>query len=304
MPGHSSASERLIINPRAGNSRKAQQVIAWARARPDCRVMRTRADGDAGRFAAEAVRDGARTLYVAGGDGTIHQVVNGLPSLENLTLGIVPLGTGNDLARCLALPLEVDEALRVLEAGAAVPLDLIRAEHQEGGALVVNAASGGFSEVLYRHLTGEMKRMFGPRAYVLAAVNAFHKAPNHRVTIEHDGRRFEADACAVMVCNGRFVAGGQEVVPGAEVGDRSAKLICVSAVTWRQRFGLLVRYYLGRHLNDRRVIHHDACRVRIESSPAMRFYADGEPLGPTPLSFEVLSGALRVIVPEQPAPGP
>jgi len=292
-------SEALIINPAAGSGGAGRQVIAWAKRRPGCRVQQTRRAGDARRFAAQAVDEGVRRLILAGGDGTIHEAVNGLPSLAGMTLGIVPLGTGNDLARCLGLPLEIESVLGVLEAGHAVPMDLIRATSADGRTTtrVVNAASGGFSNVLHRALSGDMKRMFGPLAYLLAAINAFHKASNHHVSITHDGRRFEADACAVMVCNGRYAAGGQELAPGARPDSSRAKLICVSAPGWRDRFGLLVRYYLGRYLRDRRVISHEVRRVRVESSRPMRFYADGEPLGKTPLTFEVLSGALRVIVP-------
>jgi diacylglycerol kinase (ATP) len=280
----------LIINPAAGSGGASRRVRQTSRA------------GDARRFAAEAVEAGVRRLILAGGDGTIHEAVNGLSCLEEVTLGIVPLGTGNDLARCLGLPLEIDAVLSVLEAGHAEPMDLIRATSVEDDApttLVVNAASGGFSNVLHRALSGDMKRVFGPLAYLLAAVNAFHKAPNYRVTITHDGRDFETDACAVMVCNGRYAAGGQELAPGARPDSSRAKLICVSAPGWRDRFGLLVRYYLGRYLRDRRVISHEVRRVSVASSGPMRFYADGEPLGKTPLSFEVLSGALRVIVPAE-----
>jgi len=289
----------LIINPAAGHGGATRRLIAWAEGRPDCRVLQTSRAGDAGRFAAQAVREGVRTLILAGGDGTIHEAVNGLPTLEGLTLGVVPLGTGNDLARCLGLPLELDAVLTVLEAGHAVPIDLIRATSADGQkkTLVVNAASGGFSNVLHRALSGDMKRLFGPLAYLLAAVNAFYKAPNYRVTITHDGKPLQADACAVMVCNGRYAAGGQELAPDACPNDSRAKLICVTAPNWRERFGLLVRYYLGRHLRDRRVISHEPRHVTVASSPPMRFYADGEPLGRTPLTFEVLGGALRVIVP-------
>ncbi len=296
------ASKVLILNPAARQAEAGGQVIAWAEAQAGCRVMKTQRAGDAGRFAAEAVREGVRCLILAGGDGTISEAVNGLPAFDGVTLGIVPLGTGNDLARCMGVPLDIESALRVIEVGHTEPMDLIRATSaaEEQPKLVVNAASGGFSDVLHRAVNDEIKRMFGPFAYLLAAINAFRKAPTHHVTITCEDQVHRIDACAVMVCNGRYVAGGQELAPEARPDSGRAQLICVSAADWRDRFGVLVRYYLGRHLNDQRVFSREVGRVKVESVPAMRFHADGEPMGQTPLTFEVLAGVLRVCVPAGP----
>lgn len=305
MPTDPLSSSVLILNPAAGTGEAVERVAAWASRRPGCVLWRTRGAGDARRLAAEACAAGAGTVIVAGGDGTIHEVVNGLDLSRALTLGVVPLGTGNDLARSLGLPThDTDAALAVIDAGHHEPMDLLEAACDgDSPRRVVNAASGGFSDVLHRHLTGDMKRVFGPAAYALAAVNAFSKAPNHRVRIGHDDGLLRTQACAVMVCNGRFAAGGQEIAPDASTNDRSAKLICVAAPTWGARFALLLRYYLGRYLTDERVTSRDVCGVTVHAEPAMRFYADGEPLGHTPLRMAVLSGALRVLVPAKPAPG-
>src|SRR5450432_1916198 len=133
----------VILNPAAGSVKDADAIVERIRHLPDVEVCVTARAGDAMKATRKALRKGCEIIVAAGGDGTLNEVVNGLrEDASAVAVGLIPLGTGNDFARTLDLPTDVDEAIAVLLAGHTRPIDLVRVKSDEV-RFFVNVSAGG-----------------------------------------------------------------------------------------------------------------------------------------------------------------
>jgi YegS/Rv2252/BmrU family lipid kinase len=183
-----------------------------------------------------------RTLVVAGGDGSVHVVVDALDRRGQITdvmLGLVPLGTGNDLARTLDIPLDPTDAARTIIGGAPTRLDLVRTPT----GTVVNAAHAGIG-VAAAARAGELKGVLGPAAYPAGALAAGASAEPVRLRVEVDGVTVgDGELLLVGVGNGRTVGGGTVLFPQADLTDGLMEVVAVAdgGVWERLRLGLAAR---------------------------------------------------------------
>lgn len=293
------ASEAVVGDAETGEATEA--VLRRLAQRYGARVECTEKARSAGDITREALQRGARVVIAVGGDGTVSEVVNGMADhLDEARLVIVPMGTANDFAGTLGLPAgDVEKALEVLEPGKGVErrVDLIRVEQGGGGShYMLNAATGGFSEVVHDRLTDDVKRNWGPLAYLRAAVEAAPDMVFHRARVTVDGETIDAETASVVVANGRS-AGGMELTPAARVDDGKMDVVVVTAKTFFEQMRLSTRFAVGRHLESPHVAFRRGATVRVECDPPMHFSSDGELIGRTPLTFHTLRQALRVLVP-------
>lgn len=294
----------LIVNPHAGERDAQAQLRAWAETHP-VEVVATGACGDATRLARElAERPGI--VMAAGGDGTVHEVVNGLAAAPQprAILGLVPLGTANDLCRTLGIPADPLAALDLIERGAPTPLDLVRVRAADLDVRCVNICTGGFGAAVTRALDeqSERKVRWGDLAYARQALSMVPQASPYTLTITHDGQRVTLDAVNIAVANGRYAGGGMAVAPQARVDDGLLDLVICRMSSFFEQIEALARLVLEDLTSASGVVFHRARRVTIESDPPMPFTIDGEPLAETPITFEVEPSALRVLTPPAGAP--
>ena len=165
-------------------------------------------------------------IVAAGGDGTLNEVVNGIaPWADRIEIGLVPLGTGNDFARTLALPNSIDDCLDILRMGQTRAIDLVRVTSDQI-RYFVNVSAGGFSGTVNEKLTPEIKQTWGPLAYLRSAAEALPELRAYRTTVVLDEEPpLVVDLYNAIVANGRFVAGGTEVAPEAAVDDGLLDLV-------------------------------------------------------------------------------
>lgn len=287
-----------ILNPNAGSAEKAAALREVAISRSDLTLRETNRPGDARALAAQALREGYDVVVAAGGDGTIHEVVNGLaPHFAQVRLGIIPMGTGNDLGRTLAIPLDPAEALQVLTLGQERQIDLIQAETASQRVYGVNVAAGGFSGQVDEVLTDELKASWGPLAYLIGATSVLRDLTHYPTIISRDdGPGERIDALNIIVANGRTVAGGFPVAPQANPEDGWLEVVIVKAVSLVQLAGVAARLLAGNYLESDHVLHYRARRLSIVSRPGMWFNVDGELFANEPITFTVQVRALRVMV--------
>lgn len=292
---------RLFVNPNAGSV--TETLLQALRLRPDVDVVDVDSPEATCEAAAEAAREGVPLVVAAGGDGTVHAVANGLMRTgdradERPVLGVLPLGTGNDLARTLGFPL--DQGIGLLDAFDGAPhclLDLICVTDPAGSRYAVNACAGGFTGQMNEIMTEEMKDTWGPLAYLLGAAQVLPDLSTYHTTITwEDGTPERIDAFNVVVANARTAGGGHPVAPRANPTDGLLDVVVVRTGSVLDLARLAARMFTGDYLSDDQIVHRRVRRVRIDSTPGMWFNVDGELHTQEPVAFAVEPGALRVLV--------
>ncbi|MGY1714657.1 diacylglycerol/lipid kinase family protein [Geodermatophilus sp. SYSU D01106] len=252
---------------------------------------------------------GARRLVVAGGDGSVSAVVAALDRAGDLgdPLGIVPLGTGNDLAGALGLPDDPGAAARVVLEGTPRRLDLLR---DDAGGVVVNAVHAGIG-VRAAGEAARLKDRLGALAYPVGAAlagtgpgEALRVAVDGAVVSVPDGRAADGDTPLLMVgvCNGPTIGGGTALAPGADPGDGLADVVVSAATGPAARVAFAAALLAGRHGDRDDVVVVRGREVTLSGGP-VGLDADGDLLDPVPSrTWRVQPGAWSVPLPV-PLPG-
>jgi YegS/Rv2252/BmrU family lipid kinase len=239
-------------------------------------------------------KEGVNTdmVIVGGGDGTLNAAAAGVTKLKR-PLGILPLGTANDLARTLGLPTEIDAALRVIAEGKIRSIDV----GLVNDLMFFNVASVGLSAELAQELTGDIKRRFGKLGYALAAIRVLARGRPFQAEISGSGRKVRSLTLQVAVGNGRYYGGGNIVEKTAAIDDGTLRLYSLEFVhAWR--IILMFRSFrTGEHGAFNEVLMLRGTKFEIRTRRPRPVNADGEIITQTPAVFRVLPKAIEVIVP-------
>jgi YegS/Rv2252/BmrU family lipid kinase len=255
----------------------------------------------------EALNGGVRRVLIGGGDGTLSLA---LPHLlgRDVTLGVLPLGTGNDFARSLGIPATLEAACDTIAGGYTARVDVGLAN----GRPFLNAASLGLASAIAKRLTPTLKRRAGKLAYPMAAMAEVWEHQPFRLLLRMDTEELRLDALQLVVGNGRYHGAGNVVAPDAVLDDRRLDAYTITAPSvesGREGTGLghmqdlstLVRVALslrrGEHVSHPAVTALRTPRLYVEAEPAQDINADGELIGRTPVLFELAPAALRVYAP-------
>jgi diacylglycerol kinase (ATP) len=287
----------VILNPTAGSVKNVDALVERMGRLPDAEVYTTAKAGAAMRSTRTALRKGCEMIVAVGGDGTLNEVVNGLrEDASTVVVGLIPLGTGNDFARTLGLPTDVDEAIAVLLAGHTRAIDLVRVTSDEV-RYFVNVSSGGFSGLVDEKLTPEMKKTWGPLAYLRSAAAALPDLRAYRTTLSlDDTESLTLSLYNVVIANGRYVGGGTHIAPEASIDDGLLDIILIPERPAADLALLAAQVALGNHLSSDTIVFRRAARVTVNSQPGMWFNVDGELVGNEPAEFAVLPRALQFVV--------
>ena len=299
---------RLIVNPVAGNGRGAK---FWPQIRnelvavgADFDFALTEGPDHAVELARNAMSDGCRLVVAVGGDGTIHEVVNGLVTEgqvpQGLVLGAISCGTGSDFARTVGLAREPVAAARRLLLGEQRSIDLgvIKCwrEGQEIIEYFPNAAGLGFDGEAALRVNWRSKVGGGTIPYLIGLVLTLISYENKRVTITLDDRTLELRSIFVVVANGRYFGGGMHIAPDAEPDDGKFDVVVAGDVTKLEFLGQVPRVYRGTHLSHPKLDVYRSSSVHVESSDQLVLQADGEYVGEAPATFSLMPGALTVLL--------
>ncbi|MEY2479078.1 MAG: diacylglycerol kinase [Verrucomicrobiota bacterium] len=287
----------IILNPMSGRAKNIERLRRKFRENGLTNLLVTRKRGAAEKFAQRAIAEGYDRIIVAGGDGTLNEIVNGIANHSSkVSIGIIPLGTGNDFARSLELPNDLDAAIQVARDGRRKPVDLVRVTSKRV-RYFVNVSAGGFSGLVNEKMTPQMKRTWGPLSYLRGAAAAASGLRAYETTIKIGRSKTSSRSLYnVIIGNGRYVAGGIPVAPSAELSDGLLDIILIPELPAGEIAFLGAQILMGKHLSNDSVIFKRAKKVMIKSSPGMWFNVDGELVGNQPAVFEIIPRALHFMV--------
>lgn len=294
----------IIVNPHAGGGSAVESLRSCVDTLGPVEIVETAEAGHARRLAAEAAASGVDRVVAAGGDGTLHEVVNGIAPDFRPQLGLLPLGTGNDFARIAGIPDRPSAAAELLARGTSRRIDAVELVVGDGETrYFLNVSAGGFSGEVSGLQSEERKAAWGPLSYLRTALEAVSELASYRVRVRFDPGTdhevlAELDLVNAVVANGSHAASGLPVAPGARLDDGLLDVVLIENAPMSRLSLLGPKLLVGTHRDDELVVYRRARRVEIEAEPAMEFNADGEMVGTTPLVYRILPGAVELAAPE------
>ncbi len=298
---------RVICNPTSGGGAYDPDEIRDELDGMEVEWIETEGPEDAIE-AAEEWREGL--LIVAGGDGTINDVVNGLGKAgfpEGVTLGILPAGTGNDLAATLCIPEDPELAEDVIRQNRERRLDVARVRSEGiGERFFINVATGGLGAEISDANDEELKQRWGKLSYLRASLEVARNFDVRELTIYLDGEGHQVKAVNIAVGNCRYTGGGWPATPMANPEDGLLDVVVIETLGIGALLDLAPAVLAeSNYLDSDGVLFVRAKEIRIETQPpGLEFTADGEVIGNEPAQFSVLPQALRVIVGSDYVPEP
>ena len=286
----------LVVNPVSGRRQGERIADDAEQLLTSLGHETTRIQGDDAQHAREqltkAFETGADTVVVVGGDGALHDV---LPVVvgRDVTVGLLPAGTGNDTARSLGLPVKDPRAAtQVLLGGHTRDIDLAQTGRDEYVVTVV--ASGFDSKVNER--ANAMTWPRGNMRYNISIVAELREFQPLRFDITLDGKAIQREAMLVAVGNGPSFGGGLRLCEGASMDDGLLDVVVINPLSKLKLLRVFPKLYRGTHVTIPEFERHRVREVTL-SSPGIVAYGDGERLGPLPMTTTVRPGALRMLVP-------
>lgn len=292
-----------VVNPAAGSGR-AESI--WQRASLELerrgiavRTVVTRARGHAATLVEEARRDGYTTFAAVGGDGTVHEVVNGLLDDTGIDpgvrLAVVQAGTGMDFARNLGLGRGLRAAVGRILAGKERHVDVgfVPSERRS----FVNFMETGLGAAVVAREARLSDAWPGRASFLVAAVGAAMTERNVRIQVSADGIPIYAGcAVSVVVANGQYFGGGMKIAPVARIDDGLLDLMILGDFGRLELVRQIWKIYPGAHLAHRKVLHVRARSVSIQAPDSALLDLDGELGGNPSTTVRLLPSALRVLV--------
>ncbi|MEO5986868.1 MAG: diacylglycerol kinase family protein [Candidatus Limnocylindria bacterium] len=291
----------VLVNPAAGGGR-ALRAASWIRerleSRADARLVVTSRPGHAESLASEAHARGHGRVIAVGGDGTVQEVINGLLAGGGpVELGIVPLGSGNDLARSLALARGLEPGWRVAIGSRTRTIDVALARNGSGHERWFASAGGiGFDAQVAASMAERSWWQLGRAGYLATTLVELKRFHNAFVTIDVDGDTREASVLFVAIANGPLYGGGMRIAPAARLDDGQLDVCVVGDISRLTALRQLPNLYRGTHVSHPQVAMQRGASITIGGEANTRIHLDGEPFGGLPLAVSTGWRSVEVAV--------
>lgn len=274
---------RIIYNPTAGREQFRKELPTvlerLEKAGYETSTHATVGEGDATREAQLAVERKYDLVVVAGGDGTINEVVTGIAEADyRPVLGIVPAGTTNDFARALSIPKDIKKAVDIILENNVHALDIGKVNKQ----YFVNIAGGGDLTELTYDVPIKMKSAIGQLAYYIKGIEMLPSLRPVSVVIEYDEHVYEGDIMLFLVANTNSVGGFEKLAPDALIDDGYFDLLILKKTSLPEFLRIATAGLRGAHLEDDKIIYTQAKRIKVTPKEKMLLNIDGEYGGDLP----------------------
>jgi diacylglycerol kinase (ATP) len=286
----------LLYNPEAGKGR-AHRHIAEAVARlqahgAEVELEPSRSPEHLIELGARATSSGAERIVACGGDGTVNLVLRRL-DLDRATLGILPLGSGDDFAKTVGIPADLEGACEVLLGGRVRPIDVAMANDVR----YVCVAGFGFDSEVNRVANESRSRLRGTPLYLTSILKVLRKFEPHHVSVQNGASRWSQEMMFLVVANSPRYGAGIHIAPHAVPDDGLLDLCVVGKCGKMELVRTLPLAYSGGHLKRSFVHYQKGTEFSFQTGEPMDVYADGEPVTRTPVHFSINPQKLRLLVP-------
>jgi diacylglycerol kinase (ATP) len=286
----------ILLNPTAKRG-KARRLLECAlrifrQQKVHFEVRESQSSQHLTELARRACEEKPELIVSAGGDGTHHYVINGLFGSE-IPLGLLPMGTGSDLAKGLGMPTDVQAAAAALLRGQVREIDVARA-----GTTIYGCIAGvGFDSTVTRYANEHARWLGGSLAYTWSLLCCMREYRPQQLEIIADGESFRGEVLFAVVGNNASYGGGIRLAPRAVLDDGMLDICIVPYMNRLELLRWVPRAYRGEHLNHPRIKYFQARKITLHATSRMELFGDGEFLQELPASIEVVPHALRVIAP-------
>ena len=287
----------IVTNPTSGSGRGlryAERVRDLLNENHGAVEIRpTSARGEAEAFAAEAVHEGYACVAACGGDGTVHEVVNGLAGTE-VALGILPCGRGNDFARAMGIPSAPEKAASVLLQGHVRPFDLGKVNDRYFATVVTLGFDSEVARLVYE---GQVP-FKGMAAYLWGLARMLRVYRGAALRMTGDFGTIDQTVLLAATGNTSTYGGGIRIAPNASPSDGALDICLVRMMSVSRILRVFPRVYWGGHLTHPDIFSYRTGSLSMETERPVVLFADGEPVGETPAEIIAVPGALRVACPD------
>ena len=289
---------RIIYNPTSGKELFKRMLpdvlIKLEKAGYETSAYATEREGDATLEAERALKQQYDILIVAGGDGTLNEVVNGIAEQPNRPkLGVIPMGTVNDFGRALHLPNDIMGALDVIIEGHSTKVDIGKMNSR----YFINLAAGGQLTQVSYETPSKLKSIVGSFAYYIKGFEMLPQMKAVDLRIEYDDKVFQGEALLFLLGLTNSMAGFEKLVPDAKLDDGYYTLIIVEKANLAELGHIMTLASRGEHIKHPKVIYEKAKSINISSYTEMQLNVDGEYGGKLPANFLNLERHIDVFTP-------
>ncbi len=289
----------FIVNPVAGkgNGDKIIPLIEEVMKEYHCtyEIRKTEKVGEGKRIAEEARHTDFSTIVSVGGDGTLHEVINGMVGSKQ-KLGIIPAGTGNDFARTLNLPRDIRESIESLVKGNSMMIDLGKINKE----YFINISSIGL-DALIADETNRIKKYFSSTySYVIGTIKSLINFKSFKTKLVIDDAIYEEEIMLAAVCNGSYYGGGMKISPKSSFSDGEFDICIVRKMPKLKLLFLLPTIFKGNHVKFKEVKFYKGKNIEFlmeNGKKKEKINADGEILDLYPIQFEMINNAIEVVIP-------
>lgn len=267
----------FIINPIAGKNRKKDitPLIKQELKNTDIEYSIKYTEGvkDAERITKKYLDDDYGVVVAVGGDGTVREVASGLVSKSKGILGVIPMGTGNDLARTLGIPLDIKEAIKRIIKKEVKQIDIGDSKNN----IFLNVASIGFDAEIVENTKIFKGFLKGKAAYTMGILRTLFTFKSKDVIIEYDGNKRKEKVLLIAVANGRYYGGGMKICPQADIADNKLDICIIKNIAKLKLLFLFPLVYNGKHGKIKKYVEFiKVSTLKIQSDRELFLNIDGD----------------------------
>jgi diacylglycerol kinase (ATP) len=294
----------VFVNPTAGRGGAGRKVAeidsAFARLTYAAKIVETNSADEFRNEVRRALGEGSATLIAMGGDGTLQLLVNEVLG-QDVEVGVIPAGCGNDFAAALGITKNVEKAVEIIAGGKTRMVDLVRVRNSSGLDVVYLGGGGmGIDAEALRYANGRFAKWPGRLRYLasaIAALRGFRGVQVQAAFPESDLPQVAKRVLLAAVLNAPTLGGGLRLAPDARLDDGMLEVVMIEMLRKREVLALIPRLLITGELRSGRTVRMRSAKIKLSAEKETSFQGDGELLGKTPVEIEVVHKALRVLAP-------